>query len=234
MTSSPHFHILIEKIFSINVTAEELKSIPEPSLRRLPVYLQYLQNARETGKTEISTTLIARDLRLDPTQVRKDLAYTGIIGKPKIGYNIDILINSIEDYLNWNNLSDAFLAGAGNLGLALLGFEQFTKYGIKIVALFDNDGRKIDREVKGVPVLPVEKMASLAKRMHIHIGIITVPASSAQSVAEQMVAGGIKAIWNFAPKMLKLPEEIIVENAQFATSLAVLTRKLAESLKMVE
>jgi redox-sensing transcriptional repressor len=203
------------------VTAEELKSIPEPSLRRLPVYLQYLQNARETGKTEISTTLIARDLRLDPTQVRKDLAYTGIIGKPKIGYNIDILINSIEDYLNWNNLSDAFLAGAGNLGLALLGFEQFTKYGIKIVALFDNDGRKIDREVKGVPVLPVEKMASLAKRMHIHIGIITVPASSAQSVAEQMVAGGIKAIWNFAPKMLKLPEEIIVENAQFATSLAV-------------
>jgi redox-sensing transcriptional repressor len=216
------------------VTAEELKSIPEPSLRRLPVYLQYLQNARETGKTEISTTLIARDLRLDPTQVRKDLAYTGIIGKPKIGYNIDILINSIEDYLNWNNLSDAFLAGAGNLGLALLGFEQFTKYGIKIVALFDNDGRKIDREVKGVPVLPVEKMASLAKRMHIHIGIITVPASSAQSVAEQMVAGGIKAIWNFAPKMLKLPEEIIVENAQFATSLAVLTRKLAESLKMVE
>ncbi|MCU7493998.1 MAG: redox-sensing transcriptional repressor Rex [Ignavibacteria bacterium] len=216
------------------MTAEELKSIPEPSLRRLPVYLQYLQNARETGKTEISTTLIARDLRLDPTQVRKDLAYTGIIGKPKIGYNIDILINSIEDYLNWNNLSDAFLAGAGNLGLALLGFEQFTKYGIKIVALFDNDGRKIDREVKGVPVLPVEKMASLAKRMHIHIGIITVPASSAQSVAEQMVAGGIKAIWNFAPKMLKLPEEIIVENAQFATSLAVLTRKLAESLKMVE
>ncbi|MGE5354223.1 MAG: redox-sensing transcriptional repressor Rex [Acidobacteriota bacterium] len=213
------------------MSLEELKAIPEPSLRRLPIYLQYLKNALNSGKNEISTTIIAGDLKLDPTQVRKDLAYTGIIGKPKVGYNTDILIKAIEDYLNWNNLSDAFLAGAGNLGRAMLGFEQFTKYGIRIVALFDNDEKKTGTEVSGVPILPVEKMTSLAERMHIHIGIITVPASQAQSVAEMMVEGGIKAIWNFAPVMLKLPENIIVENAQFATSLAVLTRKLAESIK---
>ncbi|MCU7490453.1 MAG: redox-sensing transcriptional repressor Rex [Ignavibacteria bacterium] len=216
------------------MATEELKPIPEPSLRRLPIYLQYLKHARQAGKNEISTTLIAGDLKLDPTQVRKDLAYTGIIGKPKVGYNVDTLIKGIEDYLNWNNLSDAFLAGVGNLGLAMLGFEQFTKYGIRIVALFDNDERKIGTEVSGVPVLPVEKMTGLAERMHIHIGIITVPASAAQTVAEMMVEGGIKAIWNFAPVMLRLPENIIVENAQFATSLAVLTRKLAESIKQGE
>ncbi|MGE5399193.1 MAG: redox-sensing transcriptional repressor Rex [Ignavibacteriales bacterium] len=213
------------------MSTEELKAIPEPSLRRLPVYLQYLKNTRQTGKNEISTTLISADLKLDPTQVRKDLAYTGMIGKPKIGYNIDILIKTIEDFLNWNNLSDAFLAGAGNLGLAMLGFEQFTRYGIKIVALFDNDDKKTGTNINDIPILPVAKLPDLAQRMHIHIGILTVPASSAQEVAELMVEGGIKAIWNFAPVILKLPAEIIVENAQFATSLAVLTRKLAESLK---
>lgn len=213
------------------MSTEELKSIPEPSLRRLPVYLQYLKHALEKGKFEISTTVIAGDLKLDPTQVRKDLAYTGITGKPKIGYSTDTLIKAIEDFLNWNNLSEAFLAGAGNLGLAMLQFEQFTSYGIKIVALFDNDEQKIGREMKGIPVLPVEKLPDLARRMHIHIGIITVPAASAQKTAEMMVEGGIKAIWNFAPVMLDLPEDIIVENAQFATGLAVLTRRLAESLK---
>ncbi|MGE5499678.1 MAG: redox-sensing transcriptional repressor Rex, partial [Syntrophothermus sp.] len=202
-----------------------------PTLRRLPVYLQYLKDLQKDGRNEVSTTHIAGELKLDPTQVRKDLAYTGIIGKPKVGYEIDLLIGAIEDFLNWNNLSDAFLVGAGNLGAALLGYEGFKKYGLNIVAAFDNDPNVAGREIKGIPVLPVEKLPDLASRMHVNIGILTLPASEAQSSAEMMVLGGIKAIWNFAPVTLKLPDDIIVENAGFSASLAVLTRKLAEKLR---
>lgn len=211
--------------------ANELKSVPEPTLRRLPIYLQLLKELQIAGRTEISTTHIATDLRLDPTQVRKDLAYTEIVGKPKVGYDIEVLIQAIEDFLNWNNLTDAFLAGAGNLGQALIGYEGFRKYGVNIIAAFDTDINKIDQEIHGISVLPVEKLPDLAQRMHIHIGILTVPAEQAQKTAELMIQGGIKAIWNFAPVSLKVPEEIIVENAGFTTSLAVLTRRLAEKLK---
>lgn len=209
----------------------ELNLVPEPTLRRLPVYLHYLKELQEAGKFDVSTTHIAGELKLDPTQVRKDLAYTGIIGKPKVGYDVGILIKSIEDFLNWNNLTDAFLVGAGNLGLAIIGYEGIKKYGINIVAAFDNDPEKTGKEFYDISILPVEKLHDLAQRMHIHIGILTVPASQAQKTAESMVQAGIKAIWNFAPVNLKLPEDVIVENAGFTTSLAVLTRKLSEKLK---
>ncbi|MGE5683086.1 MAG: redox-sensing transcriptional repressor Rex [Bacillota bacterium] len=205
--------------------------MPEPTLRRLPVYLHYLKELQEAGKFDVSTTHIAGELKLDPTQVRKDLAYTGIIGKPKVGYDVGILIKSIEDFLNWNNLTDAFLVGAGNLGLAIIGYEGIKKYGINIVAAFDNAPEKTGKEFYDISILPVEKLHDLAQRMHIHIGILTVPASQAQKTAESMVQAGIKAIWNFAPVNLKLPEDVIVENAGFTTSLAVLTRKLSEKLK---
>jgi redox-sensing transcriptional repressor len=209
----------------------ELKSVPEPTLRRLPVYLHYLKDIYKAGKSEVSTTNIAGELKLDPTQVRKDLAYTGIAGKPKVGYDVEVLISTIEDFLNWNNLTDAFLVGAGNLGMALLGYDGFKKYGLNIIAAFDNDPAKIGREIHNVPVLPLEKLSDLIKRMHIHIGILTVPAAEAQKITALMIQGGIKAIWNFAPASLKVPEGIVVENAGFTTSLAVLTRKLAEKLK---
>lgn len=210
----------------------ELRMVPEPSLRRLPVYLHYLKGQAEKGVLEISTTAISNALRLDATQVRKDLAYTGIAGKPKVGYEVELLISAIEDFLNWNNLTDAFLIGAGNLGLAMLGYGHFRQYGINIVAAFDNDPTKVGKEFHGVTILHNNKLIDLAKRMHIHIGILTVPASEAQCAAEMMVQGGIDAIWNFAPVSLELPENVIVENAQFSTSLAVLTRKLAEKLNV--
>lgn len=212
------------------MTNNELKPVPEPTLRRLPQYLHYLKGMHEEDKKQISTTVIAGALKLDPTQVRKDLAYTGIIGKPKIGYTVDVLIKSIENFLNWQNTNDAFLIGAGNLGLAMIGYDQFKKYGLNIVALFDNDENKVGTEIKGVPVLPVSKLTDLVRRMHINIGILTVPASAAQEIADKLVEGGIKAIWNFAPVTLNIPQEVIIENAQFATSFAVLSHKLAEKL----
>ncbi len=207
-----------------------LKPIPEPALRRLPVYLQLLKSLQERNINEVSTTIFADTLNLDPTQVRKDIAYTGMIGKPKVGYDVNELIDTIESYLNWNNLTDAFLAGTGNLGSAILGYDALKKYGINIVAAFDNDPAKIETKIQGIEVLPIRKLTNLAERMHIKVGILTVPAQAAQEVASHMVDGGIIAIWNFAPVSLSVPKDIIVENAVFSTSLAVLSRKLTEKI----
>jgi len=161
-------------------------------------------------------------------QVRKDLQYTGIVGKPKTGYAVPELIAAIETFLGWNNVHEAFLAGAGNLGTALLGHERFSHFGLRIVAAFDTDPEKIGQWVHGKMVLPLEKLADLSKRMSIHLGIITAPAEYAQSIAEEMVAGGIQAIWNFAPVRLKLPPQVIVHNEDLYSTLASLSWKLAQ------
>jgi redox-sensing transcriptional repressor len=172
--------------------------------------------------------MIGAELNLVPVQVRKDLQYTGIIGKPKTGYLVPELIHAIESFLGWNNVNDAFLAGVGNLGTALLGHERFTRFGLHIVAAFDSDPVKVDQWVHGKAVLPLSKLADLAQRMSIHLGIITTPAEAAQQVADEMVQGGIQAIWNFAPVRLKVAENIIVHTEDLYSSLASLSWKLAK------
>lgn len=204
-----------------------LVSIPEPSLRRLPQYHHLLVHLQANGREVVSTTHIAADLRLDPTQVRKDLAFTGIIGRPKVGYQIKDLLDAIENLLGWNNQTEAFLVGVGHLGTALLGFQAIEDRGLKIVAAFDSDPAKVGRQLHGREVLPVEKLAELALRMHIQIGIIATPASAAQAAADAMIAGGIRGIWNFAPATLDIPEEIAIQNENMFANVAVLKKKMA-------
>ena len=176
--------------------------------------------------------MIGADLNLVPVQVRKDLQYTGIIGKPKTGYSVPELIQAIETFLGWNNVNEAFLVGVGNLGTALLGHERFTRFGLQIVAAFDVDPGKIDQWVHSKAVLPLDKLADLAQRMSIHLGIITTPAESAQAVAEEMIRGGIQAIWNFAPVRLKVPAHIILHTEDLYSSLAELSWKLARRFRV--
>ena len=204
-----------------------VESVPEPTLRRLPSYYHYLLRLRENGQEMTSAARIGAALGVHHTQVRKDLAVTGSQGRPKVGHRVDDLITSIEEFLNWNNVSDAFLVGVGHMGTALLGYPGFERAGVKIVAAFDASPRRAGRKVQGVPVLPVEKFPDLARRMHVVIGILTVPAEDAQGVAEMMVASGIQAIWNFAPIVLELPETVIVEDVALYSSLGVLSRRLA-------
>jgi redox-sensing transcriptional repressor len=201
--------------------------IPRPSLNRLPQYHHYLSELKDKGISRVSCSLIGSDLNLVPVQVRKDLQYTGIVGKPKTGYSVPELIQTIETFLGWNNVNEAFLAGAGNLGTALLGHERFSNFGLSIVAAFDADPEKIGQWIHGKAVLPLEKLADLSQRMSIHLGIITAPAEHAQSIADEMIKGGIQAIWNFAPVRLKVPEYIIVHNEDLYSSLASLSWKLA-------
>jgi redox-sensing transcriptional repressor len=202
-------------------------AIPQASLRRLPQYHHYLVELEAKGVSRVSTSLIGRELNLVPVQVRKDLQYTGIVGRPKTGYEVKELIQTIESFLGWNNVNEAFLVGAGNLGTALLGHERFSRFGLRIVAAFDTDAAKIGSWIHDKAVLPLDKLPELAGRMGIHLGIITAPAEVAQSVADRMIEAGIQAIWNFAPVRLRVPERIFVHNEDLYSSLASLSWKLA-------
>jgi redox-sensing transcriptional repressor len=207
--------------------------IPEASLRRLPVYHRFLTEALATAAPYVSCSAIARALDLDPTQVRKDIEATGIVGKPKVGYSLPGLVRWIEDFLGWTNSKEAFLAGTGSLGSALLGYERFRQFGINIIAAFDTDPYKVGQQIHGKEVLHLEKLVDLAQRMHIHMGVIATPAVAAQKVADLMAAGGIRAIWNFAPVHLRVPENVILQNEDLYHSLASLSFKL-ERLLMAE
>lgn len=213
------------------MTERELHAVPVPTLRRLPSYLAYLKSLQSAGRDVVSCTHIADHLGLDPTQVRKDIQAAGVLGKPKVGYYLPALIEGIEAVLGWNNVSEAFLVGAGSLGTALMGYEGFRDHGLNIVAAFDTDPEKIGTEIHGKKVLPLKKLPNLVERMHIQIGIITVPGLQAQEVATMMTDAGIVAVWNFAPAHIEVPEGTILENVQLAASLAVLSSKLAARLK---
>lgn len=207
--------------------AEQPMRVPEPTLRRLPSYHHLLAEFLRDGAKSVSCNVIGRALNLDPTQVRKDIALTGIEGKPKVGYDIVDLIRAIENFLDWNNPKPAFLVGVGHLGQALLGYPQFNRYGIDIVAAFDIDPRKAHTNVHGREILPLDRLANLARRLQVRIGILAVPAEAAQYVADQMVAGGIRAIWNFAPAGVSVAPGVVVENEDFFASLAVLSNRLS-------
>ena len=227
-------YVLIDMNLSNTFTLKrpDAPPIPQPSLSRLPQYHHYLVELEAKGISKVSCSVIGRDLNLVPVQVRKDLQYTGIVGKPKTGYSVSELILSIETFLGWNNINEAFLVGAGNLGTALLGHERFSKFGLRIVAAFDTDPAKIGLWIHEKAVLPLEKLSDLAPRMSIHLGIITTTPHVAQAVADEMVKGGIQAIWNFAPVKLKVPGHIIVHNEDLYNSLASLSWKLARRFRV--
>ena len=130
-----------------------------------------------TRAGSVSCTDIGAELKLDPTQVRKDLEAAGIAGRPRIGYATAAVMEGIEGFLGWKKVNEAFLVGAGSMGSALLGYRKFEECGLKIVAAFDSDPAKIGQKIHGKHVLPLEKLADLARRMHVLIGIITVPAA---------------------------------------------------------
>lgn len=208
-----------------------INGIPEPTLRRLPTYCQVLRRLAAQDHEHVSCTQIGRELNLDPTQVRKDLSLAGATGRPKVGYPTGELYRSIETFLGWNDARDAVLVGAGSLGTALLGYTPFDQYGVKIVAAFDVDPAKCNTKIHGVRVFPLMKLPNLLERLHVHIGILTVPAEAAQSVCDQMTINGILAIWNFAPTALTVPEGVIVQNENLFSSLGILSSKLTAALR---
>jgi redox-sensing transcriptional repressor len=214
------------------MNAELTRTVSEATLKRLPLYHRFLKELLQSGQEAVSCTDIGAELKLDPTQVRKDLEAAGVSGRPRIGYATAAVVDGIEGFLGWKKVSEAFLVGAGSMGSALLGYRKFEECGLKIVAAFDRDPAKIGRKIHGKHVLALNKLADLTERMHVLIGIITVPAAEAQAVADALVAGGVRAIWNFAPVRLSVPKHIILHNEDFYCSLASLSQKLAQALEV--
>jgi redox-sensing transcriptional repressor len=204
----------------------ERKTAGVPTLKRLPLYLRLLRQMKAAGEEYASGAVVARELGLDPIVVRKDLAITGAVGRPRLGFHMDEIIPAIEDFLGWSNTSDAFLAGVGNLGTALLGYQGFEQHGMCIVAAFDANPEIIGQKIHGKTILNINKLPTLAKRMHVQIGIITATASVAQGIADTMIAGGIRGIWNFTPAKLNVPKHVILQREDLASSLAVLSHRL--------
>ncbi len=211
------------------MTMKNLKPISIQTLKRLPDYLHYLQTINNKEVTSISATMIANSLKLNEVQVRKDLAAVSMTsGKPRTGFNINELIKGIESRLGYDSKDEAVLVGVGKLGQALLSYPGFQTYGLNIVAGFDSNPNLHHVTIEGKLILPMEKFVNLCQRMKIHIGIITVPADQAQSVCDLMLAGGIIAIWNFAPVNLKVPNGIFLKNENMSASLAMISQFLAE------
>ena len=219
-------YVIINGDKSLNENEVLKNSAPLPSVRRLPLYLTVLEEFEREGKEWISTTDFSEVLFLKPIQVRKDLAHTGIIGKPKKGFKVDELIKTINNFLGWNDLNDAFLVGAGALGSALLGYSGFQHHGLNIVAAFDSSPAAIGKKIHGKEILSMEKLKDLTRRMHVKIAIITVPAVAAQEVADKLVDAGIKGIWNFSPVKVHVPDDVVVQREDLSSGLAVLFVKL--------
>lgn len=206
------------------------KEISKSVLKRLPGYLSYLKNIPDDASPYISATGLANALGMGEVQVRKDLAMVSDGGRPKIGYLRESLIEDISQFLGYDNTTDAILVGAGKLGQALLGYSGFAAYGLNILAAFDI-APSSDLGYDGPPVYPMEQIETFCREHQVLMGIITVPATCAQQVCDSLIACGIKAVWNFAPTHLDVPNGILVQNENMATSLAVLSMHLQAQIK---
>ena len=202
-------------------------TISKATLGRLPSYLEFLRNLPPDKVPSISATAIAKHLGLGEVQVRKDLAAVSGAGKPKLGYVTAELVEKLEDFLGCNQLTSAVLVGAGKLGRALLQYDEFEKYGVKISAAFDSNERAISLGSK-TEILPMNQFEYFCKTKNIKLGIITVGEGSAQAVCDQMVKSGITAIWNFAPCKLNVPVGTLLQNENLALSLAHLNNQLCK------
>lgn len=193
--------------------------ISEAVVRRLPVYLRYLNELHKREVTTVSSQELGQKLDLNPAQIRKDLAYFGDFGRKGIGYDVSYLIEKIRQILKLDQRINVALVGAGNLGHALSNYNAFLKDNMKIVAVFDSHPSKVGTRINNLTVQPMEELEHTIRDNVIRIGIITVPDFEAQNVANQLISAGIEAILNFAPIILKAPAHIRIHTADFTTDL---------------
>ena len=202
------------------------KDISVQTIRRLPQYLRVFYRLHGYGRELVSSTVLAQETQLLPIVVKKDLQAVGAPSKLRAGFKVAGTIEVIEKFLGWNNLNKAFLVGVGHLGEALLGFTGFKNHGLEIVCAFDTAPEKVGRTVHGIGVYHTAQLATLIERENLKIAILTVPAQTAQGITDTLVAAGIKAIWNFAPVHLAVPQQVIVQQEDISSGLAELCARL--------
>ena len=205
---------------------KEADKVPEPTLRRLPWYLSNIKLMKEKGEQYVSSTQISKEINIDASQIAKDLSYVNISGRTRVGYNIDALIEVLESFLGFTNMHKAFLFGVGSLGAALLRDSGLHHFGLEIVAAFDVDPTLVGTNLNGIPIYHSDDFLKKMKEYDVNIGVLTVPINIAQEITDKMVDGGIKAVWNFTPFRIRVPENIVVQNTSLYAHLAVMFNRL--------
>ena len=205
---------------------KEADKVPEPTLRRLPWYLSNIKLMKEKGEQYVSSTQISKEINIDASQIAKDLSYVNISGRTRVGYNIDALIEVLESFLGFTNMHKAFLFGVGSLGAALLRDSGLHHFGLEIVAGFDVNPELVGKDLNGIPIFHSDDFEAKMKEYDVNIGVLTVPINIAQEITDKMVDGGIKAVWNFTPFRIRVPENIVVQNTSLYAHLAVMFNRL--------
>ena len=200
--------------------------LPEPTLRRLPWYLAYLKLLKDQGVEFVSSTQISKEINVDASQIAKDLSFINISGKTRVGYEVNSLVDVLEDFLGFTRSHKAFIFGAGSLGAALLHDNGLEQFGLQIVAAFDVNPKKINTVINDIPVYDISEFEKYREQYGVNIGILTVPVDKAQQVADQMISGGLKAIRNFTPFRIRVPYDIVVQNTSIYAHLAVMFNRL--------
>lgn len=200
--------------------------VPEPTLRRLPWYLSNVKLLKKKGERYVSSTQISKEINIDASQIAKDLSYVNISGRTRVGYEVDALIAVLEDFLGFTNIHKAFLFGVGSLGGALLRDSGLNHFGLEIVAAFDVNPELVGTTLNGIPIFHSDAFEKKMQEYNVNIGVLTVPIEIAQSITDTMVAGGIKAVWNFTPFRIRVPENIVVQNTSLYAHLAVMFNRL--------
>ena len=205
---------------------KEADKVPEPTLHRLPWYLSNIKLMKEKGEHYVSSTQISKEINIDASQIAKDLSYVNISGRTRVGYNIDALIEVLESFLGFTNMHKAFLFGVGSLGAALLRDSGLHHFGLEIVAAFDVNPELVGKDLNGIPIFHSDDFEAKMKEYDVNIGVLTVPINIAQEITDKMVDGGIKAVWNFTPFRIRVPENIVVQNTSLYAHLAVMFNRL--------
>ena len=214
-------------------TKSETKVIlPEPTLRRLPWYLAYV-NLLHSHKVEyVSSTQIAKDINVDASQIAKDLSFLNIKGKTRIGYEVETLVDELSDFLGFRVVHKAFMIGVGSLGSALIQDQGLSQYGLNIVAGFDINPEIIGKTICGVPIFGMDELDQKQKEYDTEIGILAVPVEHAQDATDTMIACGLQAIWNFTPFRIKASSDIVIQNTSIYAHLAVMYNRLDENKRL--
>ncbi|MDO5035996.1 MAG: redox-sensing transcriptional repressor Rex [Porphyromonas sp.] len=214
----------------MSATKINVKPIPEPTLRRLPWYLAYVQLLEAKEEVVVSSTVIARGTGVDPSLVAKDLSYVDLRGKTRVGYEIKEMIAVLEDFLGFNRVKKAYIFGVGSLGGALISDRGLEHYGLDIVAGFDISPDVVGTTIGDIPVYHMDELASIAQD-DVEIGVLTVPVDNAQLVTDRIIKEAkVKAIWNFTPFRIIVPDEIVVQNTSMYSHLAVMFQRMREQL----
>lgn len=192
---------------------------PEKTVARLSLYRRFLKLIRDEGANSVYSHQLADMVRITPAQVRRDLMVIGYSGNPQRGYDVNLLIKHIDDFFNVSESINVIVVGIGNVGRAMLSYFRNGKSHINVIAGFDTDPNKTDRVINNCPCYGLEKLPEIITQNNIKTGILTVPATEAQNIANIMVQNGIKGLLNFAPVRLKLSSDIFVEDVDITMHL---------------